>query len=123
MYIYIYIAFCSGTIHPLIPNMAFVGYVESVSNLHTSELRCRWLAGLLGGRFALPSVEDMVRHVDGEAEAMRRTTRFYRRHCISTYSIHDSDAMCADLGSRVLRKGNWLAELFAPYNNQDYKED
>ncbi|XP_066388633.1 probable flavin-containing monooxygenase 1 [Miscanthus floridulus] len=112
-----------GTIHPLIPNMAFVGYVESVSNLHTSELRCRWLAGLLGGRFALPSVEDMVRHVDGEAEAMRRTTRFYRRHCISTYSIHDSDAMCADLGSRVLRKGNWLAELFAPYNNQDYKED
>ncbi|KAF0891301.1 hypothetical protein E2562_009476 [Oryza meyeriana var. granulata] len=112
-----------GTIHPLIPNMAFVGYVESVSNLHTSELRCRWLAGLLGGRFALPGVEEMVRHVDGETEAMRRTTRFYRRHCISTYSIHDSDAMCADLGSRVHRKSNWLAELFAPYNNQDYKEE
>ncbi|CAL4937897.1 unnamed protein product [Urochloa decumbens] len=112
-----------GTIHPLIPNMAFVGYVESVSNLHTSELRCRWLAGLLGGRFALPSVEAMVKHVNGEAEVMRRTTRFYRRHCISTYSIHDSDAMCADLGTRVLRKGNWLAELFAPYNNQDYKEE
>uniref|UniRef100_A0A0D9Z301 Flavin-containing monooxygenase n=1 Tax=Oryza glumipatula TaxID=40148 RepID=A0A0D9Z301_9ORYZ len=112
-----------GTIHPLIPNMAFVGYVESVSNLHTSELRCRWLAGLLGGRFALPAVEEMVRHVDGETEAMRRTTRFYRRHCISTYSIHDSDAMCADLGSRVHRKSNFLAELFAPYNNQDYKEE
>nr|CAB3496886.1 unnamed protein product [Digitaria exilis] len=112
-----------GTIHPLIPNMAFVGYVESVSNLHTSELRCRWLAGLLGGRFELPSVEAMVKHVDDEAEVMRRTTRFYRRHCISTYSIHDSDGMCADLGTRVLRKGNWLAELFAPYNNQDYKEE
>ncbi|KAK3148198.1 hypothetical protein QOZ80_3BG0291970 [Eleusine coracana subsp. coracana] len=112
-----------GTIHPLIPNMAFVGFVESVSNLHTSELRCRWLSGLLGGRFALPSVEAMVRHVQGETAAMQRTTRFYRRHCISTYSIHDSDAMCADLGSRVHRKPNWLAELFAPYNNQDYKEE
>uniref|UniRef100_A0A0D9VQB6 Flavin-containing monooxygenase n=1 Tax=Leersia perrieri TaxID=77586 RepID=A0A0D9VQB6_9ORYZ len=112
-----------GTIHPLIPNMAFVGYVESVSNLHTSELRCRWLAGLLGGKFVLPEVEKMVRHIDDETEAMRRTTRFYRRHCISTYSIHDSDAMCADLGSRVHRKSNWLAELFAPYNNQDYKEE
>lgn len=113
---------CRGTIHPRIPNMAFVGYVESVSNLHTSELRCRWLAGLLEGRFALPSVGEMMAHVEDEAEAMKRTTRFYRRHCISVYSIHDSDGMCADLGSATLRKRNCFAELFAPYNNQDYKE-
>ncbi|VAI09578.1 unnamed protein product [Triticum turgidum subsp. durum] len=111
-----------GTIHPLIPNMAFVGFVESVSNLHTSELRCRWLSGLLEGRFELPNVKAMMGHVAGEADAMRRTTRFYRRHCISTYSIHDSDGMCADLGSATLRKANWIAELFAPYNNKDYKE-
>ncbi|XBH58135.1 hypothetical protein VPH35_079620 [Triticum aestivum] len=111
-----------GTVHPLIPNMAFVGFVESVSNLHTSELRCRWLSGLLEGRFELPSVKAMMGHVAGEADAMRRTTRFYRRHCISTYSIHDSDGMCADLGSATLRKANWIAELFAPYNNKDYKE-
>ncbi|CAO2148740.1 unnamed protein product [Urochloa humidicola] len=112
-----------GTIHPLIPGMAFVGYVESVSNLHTSELRCRWLAGLLEGRFALPSAEAMEGYVNGEAEAMRRTTRFYRRQCISTFSIHDSDGMCADLGVPVYRKDSWLSELFAPYNNQDYKEE
>lgn len=118
------VKFCvgSGTIHPLIPNMAFVGFVESVSNLHTSELRCRWLSGLLEGRFELPTVKAMMGHVAGEADAMRRTTRFYRRHCISTYSIHDSDGMCADLGSATLRKANWIAELFAPYNNKDYKE-
>uniref|UniRef100_A0ACD5TVD8 Uncharacterized protein n=1 Tax=Avena sativa TaxID=4498 RepID=A0ACD5TVD8_AVESA len=112
-----------GTIHPLIPNMAFVGYVESVSNLHTSELRCRWLAGLLEGRFELPAVQAMARHVEDEVEAMRRTTRFYRRHCISTYSIHDSDGMCADLGAATHRKSNWIAELFAPYNNKDYQEE
>ncbi|KAF9600724.1 hypothetical protein IFM89_011411 [Coptis chinensis] len=28
----------SGTIHPLVPNMAFVGYLDSVSNLHLAEL-------------------------------------------------------------------------------------
>ncbi|CAO2150683.1 unnamed protein product [Urochloa humidicola] len=112
-----------GTIHPLIPGMAFVGYVESVSNLHTSELRYRWLAGLLEGRFVLPGSEAMEGHVNGETEAMRRTTRFYRRQCISTFSIHDSDGMCADLGVPAYRKGSWLAELFAPYNNQDYKEE
>ncbi|KAF2304157.1 hypothetical protein GH714_028123 [Hevea brasiliensis] len=36
-----------GTIHPLIPNMAFVGYIESVANLHTAELRSMWLARLV----------------------------------------------------------------------------
>ena len=113
---------CSGTIHPLIPNMAFAGCVESASNLHTSELRCRWLAGLLEGRFELPTVKAMMGHVAGEADAMRRTTRFYRRHCISTYSIHDSDGMCADLSSATHRKTNWIPELFAPYNKEDYKQ-
>uniref|UniRef100_A0A453IY19 Flavin-containing monooxygenase n=2 Tax=Aegilops tauschii TaxID=37682 RepID=A0A453IY19_AEGTS len=109
-----------GTIHPLIPNMAFVGFVESASNLRTSELRCRWLAGLLEGRFELPTVKAMMGHVAGEADAMRRTTRFYRRHCISTYSIHDGDGMCADLSSATHRKANWIAELFAPNNKRDY---
>ncbi|KAL2514852.1 putative flavin-containing monooxygenase 1 [Forsythia ovata] len=33
-----------GTINPLIPNMAFVGYIESVSNLHIAEIRCKWLS-------------------------------------------------------------------------------
>ncbi|KAL5216922.1 hypothetical protein ABZP36_008323 [Zizania latifolia] len=42
------------------------------------------------------------RHFDGEMEVMRCTTHFYRRHCISTYSIRDSYATWADLGDRVL---------------------
>lgn len=29
-----------GTIHQLIPNMVFVGYLESVSNLHSAEISC-----------------------------------------------------------------------------------
>ncbi|KAL5141316.1 putative flavin-containing monooxygenase 1 [Glycine soja] len=28
-----------GTVYPLIPSMAFVGYIENVSNLATSEIR------------------------------------------------------------------------------------
>ncbi|KAG1342587.1 Flavin-containing monooxygenase [Cocos nucifera] len=112
-----------GTIHPLIPNMAFVGYIESVSNLHTSELRCKWLARLLKGQFQLPSVEQMFGQINQETEVMKRTTRFYRRHCISTYSINHSDEICEEMGWKPWRKGNWLSEAFSPYNNQDYKEE
>ncbi|XP_058215444.1 probable flavin-containing monooxygenase 1 [Rhododendron vialii] len=112
-----------GTIHPLIPNMAFVGYIESVSNLHTAELRCKWLARLVDDQFKLPSVEKMLQQTTKEMEIMKRTTRFYKRSCISTFSINHSDEICEEMGWISWRKKNWLAEAFSPYNSQDYQEE
>ncbi|KAA8523359.1 hypothetical protein F0562_009782 [Nyssa sinensis] len=112
-----------GTINPLIPNMAFVGYLESVSNLHTAELRCKWLARLVDDQFKLPSVETMLEQTTKEMEIMKRTTRFYKRHCISTYSINHSDEICEEMGWESWRKKSWLAEAFSPYNSQDYEEE
>jgi dimethylaniline monooxygenase (N-oxide forming) len=111
---------CRGTIHPLIPNMGFVGYVESVSNLHTAEIRCKWLARLADDLFKLPSVERMLQQTSKETQVMKRTTRFYKRHCISTFSINHSDDICEEMGWSSWRKNNWLLELFSPYNSQDY---
>ncbi|XP_010261742.1 PREDICTED: probable flavin-containing monooxygenase 1 [Nelumbo nucifera] len=112
-----------GTIHPLIPHMAFVGYIESVSNLHTAELRCKWLARLADDQFKLPSVEQMLEQIRKEIQVMKRTTRFYKRHCISTYSINHSDEICQEMGWRSWRKNNWFLEAFSPYNSQDYDKD
>lgn len=112
-----------GTIHPFIPSMAFVGYVESVSNLHTAEIRCKWLSRLVNDRFKLPSVERMFEQTTEEMEIMRRTTRFYKRNCISTFSINHSDEICEEMGWSSWRKKNWLAEAFSPYNSQDYYEE
>ncbi|KAF5812458.1 putative flavin-containing monooxygenase [Helianthus annuus] len=111
-----------GTINPYIPNMAFMGYVESVSNLHTSEIRCKWLARLIGGKFKLPSMEKMVEQIKTEAEIMKKTTRFYKRTCISTFSINHSDEICEEMGWTSWRKKTWLAEAFSPYNSQDYQQ-
>ncbi|TMW92736.1 hypothetical protein EJD97_012630 [Solanum chilense] len=112
-----------GTIHPLIPNMAFVGYLESVSNLHSAEIRCIWLSRLVDDLFKLPSVEKMLEQITQEMEIMKRTTRFYKRNCISTFSINHSDEICQEMGWQVWRKTNWLAEAFSPYNSQDYAEE
>nr|GEV93383.1 probable flavin-containing monooxygenase 1 [Tanacetum cinerariifolium] len=112
-----------GTINPFIPNMAFMGYVESVSNLHTSEMRCKWLARLIGGKFKLPSMEKMMEQITTEMEIMKKTTRFYKRSCISTFSINHTDEICQEMGWNSWRKNNWLAEAFTPYNSQDYQDE
>ncbi|KAL8537205.1 hypothetical protein ACS0TY_012399 [Phlomoides rotata] len=105
-----------GTINPMIPNMAFIGYIESVANLHTAEIRCIWLSRLVDEEFNLPGVEKMVDQITQELEIMRRTTRFYKRSCIH------SDEICEEMGCRSWRKNNWLAEIFSPYSSQDYEE-
>ncbi|PIM98931.1 Flavin-containing monooxygenase [Handroanthus impetiginosus] len=112
-----------GTINPFIPNMAFVGYIESVSNLHTAEIRCKWLSQLVDDKFQLPSVENMIQQTRKEMEIMMQTTRFYKRSCISTFSINHSDEICEEMGWRSWRKKSWIDELFSPYTSQDYGEE
>ncbi|XP_041006840.1 probable flavin-containing monooxygenase 1 [Juglans microcarpa x Juglans regia] len=112
-----------GTIHPLIPNMAFVGYLESVANLHSSELRSIWLGRLLDNKFKLPSVEEMIEQTNKEIEISKKTTRFYKRHCISTFSINHSDEICQEMGWNSWRKKSWFSEAFSPYCSQDYNKE
>ncbi|XP_010459584.1 PREDICTED: probable flavin-containing monooxygenase 1 isoform X2 [Camelina sativa] len=112
-----------GTIHPLIPNMGFVGYVQSNSNLHTSELRSMWLSRLVDEKFRLPSKEKMLDQFFKEMEVTRRSSRFYKRHCISTFSIQHADDLCNDMGLNPWRKSNLLLEAFSPYGSQDYQLD
>jgi len=103
--------------------MAFLGYVESVANLHSADLQSKWLAHLLDEKFNLPSVEDMLEQTTKEIQMMKRTTRFYKRHCISIFSINHDDEICRDMGWNPLRKKNWLAEAFSPYTSQDYEKE
>lgn len=119
-----YVNMCGrGTIHPLIPNMAFVGYIETVSNLQIAEIRCKWLARLADQKFKLPAVEKMLEQTTKEVEIMKQTTRFFKRHCISTFSINHRDEICEEMGWKSWRKNNWISEAFMPYSSQDYQEE
>ncbi|KAB2079943.1 hypothetical protein ES319_A05G036500v1 [Gossypium barbadense] len=93
-----------GTIHPQITNMAFAGYIESVADLHTSELRSMWLARYVDEKFKLPSAENMLEQIYKEMEV-----------------INHGDEICEEMGWNSWRKRSWFAEAFSPYGSQDYR--
>ncbi|XP_038693468.1 probable flavin-containing monooxygenase 1 [Tripterygium wilfordii] len=108
-------------IQPRIPRLAVIGYSESVSNLFTSEMRCRWLVELLDGKFKLPSIQDMEKDVSKWDEYYKQSSGpYYRRSGIGTLHIWYSDQLCKDMGWNPRRKKGFFAELFEPYGPMDY---
>ncbi|KAF3434849.1 hypothetical protein FNV43_RR21936 [Rhamnella rubrinervis] len=108
-------------IHPRIPQLAVIGFSESVSNLYTSEIRCRWLSELLAGTFKLPSIKEMEEDVKKWDEYLKNYSgQYYRRSCIGALHIWYNDQLCKDMGWKPKRKKGFFAELFEPYGPMDY---
>ncbi|KAM6541131.1 hypothetical protein CsatB_005578 [Cannabis sativa] len=108
-------------IHPRIPQLAVIGFSESVSNLYTSEMRCRWVSELLAGTFKLPSIKEMEEDVAKWDEFKKRYSgQYYRRSCIAALHVWYNDQLCKDMGLNPKRKKGFFAELFEPYGPTDY---
>ncbi|CAJ1972943.1 unnamed protein product [Sphenostylis stenocarpa] len=96
-------------------------FSESVSNLYTSEMRCRWVAELLDGTFELPSIEEMKKDVERWAEYVKTYSgQYFRRSCLAALHIWYNDQLCKDMKWNPRRKKGLLAELFHPYGPLDY---
>ncbi|KAL8060096.1 hypothetical protein ABFX02_02G001700 [Erythranthe guttata] len=109
-------------VHPRIPQVAFIGFSESIANLFTSEMTCRWLAELLDGTFNLPIIKEMEKDAYEWDEYMKKSSGEYynSRSCLAGVQIWYNDQLCEDMGWNPKRKKSLLREWFEPYRPIDY---
>lgn len=108
-------------IHPRIPQLAFIGFSESIANLFTSEMTSRWLAELLAGTFKLPNIIEMEEDaLKWDKYKKKSLGEQHSRLCLGAVQIWFNDQLCKDMGWKPLRKKGLLKELFEPYGPSDY---
>ncbi|WCJ29929.1 Dimethylaniline monooxygenase [N-oxide-forming] 1 [Euphorbia peplus] len=107
-------------IHPRVPQLAIIGYAETLSNLSATEIRCQWLAEFLDRKFELPCISEMEKEMSILDKFLKHHTSNSRRACLSNIHIWSNDQLCKDMGCESRRKNGFFADLFVPYGPTDY---
>lgn len=113
-----------GIVNPELPNVYFVGSLsDTFSNITNGAIQSRWVAELLKGGHSLPDVDVM----NADIEATKKWKRSWmpdgpsRGSHIQLHQVHYYDELIQDFKGKYKRKGNPIAEIFAPYHPADYK--
>lgn len=109
-------------IHPLVPQLGFVGFNSSLFTTLTSEVAANWLVRYMENRLSLPS----AKAIHAEMDYMNQ----WRRHsrpiaaefggtCIAPFNYMHLDQLMKDMGLPVKRTC-WPHEYLKPINPADY---
>ncbi|KAI3714238.1 hypothetical protein L1987_72835 [Smallanthus sonchifolius] len=110
-------------IPPRIPQVAIIGFSEGLSSLYVSESTCRWMVGLLEGKFKLPSIIEMDKDIARWDQYMKQVSgEYYHLSSLCGAEIWYNDQICKDMGMNPMRKKGLFSNLFQPYGNSDYAE-
>jgi dimethylaniline monooxygenase (N-oxide forming) len=108
---------------PRLPDLAFVGSeVSTFNNILTHSLQAQWLKRVLSGEVQLPTAGLMEKTIEKE-QAWKRTWMPGTSARASIWQLHMMkyhDTLCKDMQVPHKRKSNPLAELFMPYQANDY---
>lgn len=106
-----------------LPNIAFIGHVNAVSNIGTYGLQAEWLARYLSGELVEEPNPDKMKK---DIEARKIWARNFmpkskvRGMTILLHQTHYWDLLLADMGVNPYRKRNIFAEYLIPYGPSDY---
>ncbi|NII25959.1 NAD(P)-binding domain-containing protein [Pseudoflavitalea sp. X16] len=111
-------------IHPLVPQLGFVGFNSSLFTTLTSEVAANWLVRYMENRLPLPSVKAS----NEEMEYMHQ----WRRHgrpiaaefsgtCIAPFNYMHLDRLMKDMGLPT-KCTRWPHEYLKPINPADYHQ-
>ncbi|CAK9024433.1 unnamed protein product [Durusdinium trenchii] len=112
------------TLPPRVPRLAFVGSeVATISNISSYGLQSAWLGKVWSNQVELPSTEKMEKEIQ-EMKCWKRSwmpNTAARASLVLLHQTHFHDILLKDMGIQHLRKmPNVLAEVFMPYQPQDY---
>lgn len=109
-------------IHPLVPQLGFVGFNSSLFTTLTSEVAANWLVRYMENRLLLPSVNE----INADMEYMHQ----WRRHgrpiagefsgtCVAPFNYLHLDMLMKDMGLPT-KCTRWPHEYLKPINPADY---
>ncbi|MBO9566139.1 MAG: FAD-dependent oxidoreductase [Niastella sp.] len=111
-------------IHPLVPQLGFVGFNSSLFTTLTSEVAANWLVRYMENRLSLPSsgiINAEMDFMDQWRRHDRPIAAEFSGTCIAPFNFMHLDQLMRDMGLPV-KLSRWPHEYLKPINPADYHQ-
>ncbi|MDF2190379.1 NAD(P)-binding domain-containing protein [Paraflavitalea sp. CAU 1676] len=111
-------------IHPLVPQLGFVGFNSSLFTTLTSEVAANWLVRYMENTLKLPTssaINADMEYMDDWRQLTRPIAAEFGGTCIAPFNYMHLDQLMTDMGLPV-KTSRWPAAYLKPINPADYHQ-